>query len=100
MEEENPEIEILKLAILLEKRGKAFYKKVSEQSENEEVKKIFTIMAKEEELHIRILSEQFTHFAHYKEFKLSNLKETGNEGTVADIILSKEIKKKIFCSRL
>ncbi len=95
MEVENPIVDVLKQAILMEKRGKAFYKKVAEQAENEEVKKIFTTMSKEEDLHIRILSEQYTHFANYKEFKLSNLKDTGEVGTVADMILSKDIKKSL-----
>lgn len=98
MENDNAVIEVLKQAILMEKRGKSFYKKVAEQTEDKEVKKIFNTMAKEEELHIRILSEQFSHYAHYNEFKISNLKESGSEGTIADIILSKEIKNKISAS--
>lgn len=96
--EENQVIEILKSAILMEKRGKAFYKKIAEQVEDPEVKKIFSIMSKEEDLHIRMLSEQFTHFVHNKEFKLIDFKENGGEGSVADIILSKELKNKISAS--
>ena len=98
MEEDNIVIEVLKQAILMEKRGKSFYKKIAEQAENEEVKKIFNAMSKEEDLHIRILSEQFTHYAHYKDFKISNLKDQGEEGSVADMILSKEIKIKLSAS--
>jgi len=37
--------EILKTAILMEKRGKAFYEKVAEQASSQEVKKIFSMMA-------------------------------------------------------
>ena len=98
MEEQNIVIEVLKQAILMEKRGKSFYKKIAEQTDNEEVKKIFNAMSKEEDLHIRILSEQFANYAHYKEFKISNLKDKGEEGSVADMILSKEIKTKLSAS--
>ncbi len=91
-------IDVMKSAILMERRGKAFYKKVAEQTEDEEVKKIFNIMAKEEDIHIRFLSEQFIHLVNYKEFKLSNFKENSGEGSIADIILSKDLKKKISAS--
>ena len=40
--------EILKNAILLEKRGQAFYAKVAQQADGEAVKKFFTLMAEEE----------------------------------------------------
>lgn len=36
---ESKSVEILKMALLMEHRGKAFYKKVAEQSNNEDVKK-------------------------------------------------------------
>lgn len=41
-------LEILKTAILMEKRGKAFYEKMAEQTESPEAKKIFSIMAEED----------------------------------------------------
>ena len=98
MELENTLVNILKSAILMEKRGKSFYKKVSELAEDAEVKKIFTIMAKEEDVHIRFLSEQFAHLAGYKELKLISYKGNDEEGSIADMILSKDLKKKISAS--
>ncbi len=51
--------EILKSAILLEKRGQAFYAKVAEQASDEAVQRFFGMMAEEEEKHVRILSDQY-----------------------------------------
>jgi rubrerythrin len=51
--------DILKNAILLETRGRAFYRKVANEAENDAVKKVFETMAEEEEEHVRILSRQF-----------------------------------------
>lgn len=45
MEKIDKSIEILKTAILLERRGKAFYTQVARQSESKSVKKIFEMMA-------------------------------------------------------
>ena len=88
-------IDILKEAILLEKRGKASYTSVAEKTDSEAVKKIFVIMAEEEEEHIRFLSKQFAHYAKTNEF-LKNEKpvENPNEETVLRI-LSEDIKKQI-----
>jgi len=88
-------IDILKEAILLEKRGKAFYSNVAEKSDSEAAKKIFEMMAEEEEEHIRFLSKQFAHYAKTNEF-LKNEKpaENPNEETVLRI-LSEDIKKQI-----
>lgn len=55
-------LEILKTAILLEKRGKAFYEKMAEQTQSPEAKKIFTTMAEEEKAHVEFLSVQFAQF--------------------------------------
>ena len=56
-------IEILKTAILMEKRGKAFYEKMAEQTLSQEARKIFSIMAEEEKAHVEFLSMQFRHYA-------------------------------------
>jgi rubrerythrin len=60
--------EILKSAILLERRGKAFYTQVAEQAKSPEVKDVFQAMAKEEDLHIEQLSKQFAHYQKNKTF--------------------------------
>jgi len=89
---ENKSTEVLKTAILMEKRGKAFYEKVAEQTESADVKKIFTLMAEEEQIHVEFLSKQFASYSKDKKFAKVELKaETG----VADAILSRDIKKQI-----
>lgn len=55
-------IEILKSAIMLERRGKTFYTRVSETANDQDVKEIFRTMAREEDLHIEQLSKQFAQY--------------------------------------
>jgi rubrerythrin len=89
---ENKSTEILKTAILMEKRGKAFYEKVAEQTESADVKKIFTMMAEEEQTHVEFLSKQFASYSKDKKFAKIELKF---DAGVADAILSGDIKKQI-----
>jgi rubrerythrin len=86
--------DILKEAILLERRGKAFYSNVAEKTESEAAKKIFTIMAEEEDEHIKFLSRQFAHFMKTNTFLKNEKNETTNEDVVMQI-LSEDIKKQI-----
>lgn len=90
---ESKAIEILKTALLLEKRGKAFYTKVANQAADPDVKQIFEIMAEEEDEHIRILSEQFVHLKQHQQFKEVKLPK-GSDDTASEI-LSGNIKDKI-----
>ncbi len=87
--------DILKEAILLERRGKAFYTSVAEKTDSEAAKKIFEMMAEEEEEHIKFLSKQFIHYTKTNEF-LKNEKpaENPNEETVLRI-LTEDVKKQI-----
>jgi rubrerythrin len=92
--ENNKTIEILKTAILMEKRGYAFYSQVAEQTKVEEVKKIFAIMAEEEVAHIKYLTDQFSEYTKNAAFHKFNLpKDT--QDSIAKAILSKDIKKKL-----
>jgi len=87
--------DILKEAILLEKRGKAFYSTVAEQSRSQAAKKIFSMMAEEEDEHIKFLSKQFKAYTTDKKFvKPDQYEEDPNEETVIKII-SEDIKKEI-----
>jgi len=94
MEASNQATNILKTAILLERRGKAFYTQVARQSESKSAKRIFEMMAEEEDAHIDFLSRQFVHFEKTHEFlKLDDHQEV--DDTDAVMILSEEIKKEI-----
>jgi rubrerythrin len=86
--------EILKRAILLEKRGRAFYDKVAQQASADAVKRFFETMAAEEEKHIRILSEQFKAYQGNKQFNAGQF-DGHQEPAIASQVLSKEIKSEI-----
>jgi rubrerythrin len=52
--------DILKSAILLEMRGRAFYEKAAQNAESQAVKDLFQTMANEEKGHIKMLSAQYS----------------------------------------
>ena len=90
--ENSKTIEVLKTAILMEKRGKAFYENVASQTQSPDVKKIFTMMAEEEQTHIEFLSKQFATYSKTHKFDKINLQaDTG----IVDEILSGDVKKQI-----
>ncbi len=86
--------DILKSAILMEKRGQAFYEKVAQQASTDAVKLFFETMAAEEKNHIRILSEQFKAYQDNKQFNAVQFDDHQEPGT-ANQVLSKEIKSEI-----
>jgi rubrerythrin len=87
-------IDILKRAILLEKRGQAFYDKLARQASVDAVKRFFETMAAEEGNHIRILSEQFKAYQDNNQFNAAEFDEHQESG-IASEVLSKEIKSEI-----
>ena len=86
--------DILKSAILMEKRGRAFYERVAQQASTDAVKRFFETMAAEEENHIQILTEQFKAYRSNKQFNAGQFDEDHESG-VAGQVLSKEIKSEI-----
>jgi rubrerythrin len=86
--------EILKNAILLEKRGQAFYEKVAQQASGKAVKRFFETMANEEKNHIRILSEQFKAYQNNKQFESGEFNDP-HESDIATQVLSGELKSEI-----
>lgn len=92
--EKQTALDILKSAILLEQRGRAFYQKVSEQTKNDSVKQFFGQMAEEENHHIHVLSRQYKHYKDNQTFMLESFDDTDQNQT-ANKILSQDIKDKI-----
>jgi rubrerythrin len=92
--ENNPVIEILKQAILLEKRGFSFYSNVAHQTADPDIRKIFQVMSDEETLHVKFLSDQFIHYDKTKTFLKVDLPDFTNDG-IANLVLTDEVKKKI-----
>lgn len=86
-------LEILKRAILLEMQGKSFYDGMAAATKSEGVRKIFTIMAEEEETHKRVLSEK------YREYEASGAMSgdpgLGEPERFAETVLSARIRKEI-----
>lgn len=78
----------------MERRGRAFYNKVAEQTDDQNVKRIFELMAKEEVIHERFLIEQMSHFNNNENFELKDYPQE-DEDTVANLILSKNISSAI-----
>lgn len=89
---ENDTLDILKNAILLEKRGKAFYRTAAKQSTNSDVEAFFETMAQEEVQHVKILSDQFKAFKETGQFKAPDTTETG---TISKNVLTPEVKASI-----
>jgi len=92
--ENNQVLEILKQAILLEKRGYAFYSTIAAQTQDPEIKNIFQVMADEETLHVKFLSDQFSNYDKTKSFIKVDLPDTAND-SIANLVLSEEVRKKI-----
>ncbi|MCX6251830.1 MAG: ferritin family protein [Bacteroidetes bacterium] len=87
-------LEILKMAILMEKRGNAFYTKIAEQTADPDIKNIFSVMADEEKIHIQFLSEQFASIEKSRSFREQPLPDPGGDA-IAGLVLSEEIISKI-----
>lgn len=83
-------VEILKSAMLLEMRGKAFYTKVAQQATDGAVRDFFESMAREEDHHIEQLRRQFAHYQDHREF-LPPLPSSEPAGGV----LNEELRKAI-----
>ena len=91
---QNASLDILKQAILLERRGKTFYQKVAEKTESKSVRDVFETMAAEEQNHIDILSQQFKAYGKEKKFIPGNYNDSDGS-RVALNVLTPEIKEKI-----
>lgn len=86
--------DILKTAILLELRGKAFYNTAVRETKSEAVRKIFTMMAEEEDAHIAFLSQQFSEYVKSGKFA-KNTFETPVDDSDTAMILSEQVKNEI-----
>jgi rubrerythrin len=86
--------DILKTAILLEHRGKAFYTTAARETQSEAVRQFFTMMAEEEKEHIEFLSRQFAEFEKSGKFAKNTIEKPSNDAEAANI-LSDKIKKEI-----
>ena len=91
---EDKTVDILKQAILLEKRGQAFYSQVAQQASGNAVKQFFIFMAEEEVNHVKVLSEQFKAYQINKRFSPEDLDDDHSAG-VASNVLTRDLKNEI-----
>ena len=91
---EDKTIHILKSAILLEKRGQAFYSKIAQQTTGKAVKAFFELMADEEVKHVEILTEQFKAYRQNKKFNPGNYQENHGD-SISTKVLTKELKEEM-----
>ncbi|NTU59589.1 MAG: ferritin family protein [Deltaproteobacteria bacterium] len=87
-------LDILKNAILLERRGKAFYTRVADQASAQAVKDFFSMMADEEDKHVAVLSEQYQAYRGTGVFAAGNWGEKASAGFSSEI-LSERLKREI-----
>jgi len=87
-------LDILKMAILMEKRGQAFYSEVAGQTSDPGIRHIFLTMADEETKHIKFLSEQYVAYEKSRTFADFNAYDLAGEG-FSSLVLNDEMKTKI-----
>ena len=68
MDNKEKSLDILKTAILLERKGKAFYTQAARNSQSKSAQKIFEMMAEEEDEHIDFLTKQAKSFIENQTF--------------------------------
>ena len=88
-------LEIIKQALLLEKRGKSFYSKVAEHTQHASVREFLQLMAEEEQNHIHALLKQYKAMKERGRFEAGSFDESIDIRQTADQVLSNEIIKLI-----
>lgn len=91
---ENKSLDILKQAILLEKRGNVFYMTIAEHSKDPVVKEFFLTMAEEEYDHITLLTAQFRSLISGETFTRIQPSHS-NVADMATRVLNKETQNRI-----
>ncbi len=91
---EDRTVEILKNAILLEKRGKAFYQQVAQETSGKAVRAFFEMMADEEVKHVRILADQYKAYQENQQFDPGDYSEE-HGAEMASKVITAEFRKEI-----
>jgi len=86
-------IDLIKGAILLERKGKAFYETTARNTQSEGVREVFETMAAEEEKHIEILSKHYESLV--REGKLSQIEYSDQPENISRQVLTKKIRNEI-----
>jgi len=86
-------LDVLKSALLLEIRGREFYRKAADGADSPAVKEFFQLMVEEEEKHVALLGEQFSLYR--KNGALSGPPAATAVDTVAQKVISDKMKQQI-----
>ena len=86
-------LDIIKGAILLERKGKSFYEATAKTTTSDAVKDVFETMAAEEEKHIEVLSKHYESLV--REGKLSSMEYAEKPAPVSAAVLTKQIRDQI-----
>lgn len=86
-------LDVIKGAILLERKGKAFYETTARNTSSQAVKEIFETMAAEEEKHIDILSQHYESLV--RAGKLSDVTYDEKPHQISAAVLTKQIREQI-----
>jgi rubrerythrin len=86
-------MDILKQAILLEKRGKAFYGRLAQETSSEPVKRFFGLMAEEEDRHIAILAQQFKNVSRESQFVSVSDDDPVDHSVIQNVMTNATIKR-------
>jgi rubrerythrin len=89
-------LDIIKGAILLERKGKAFYEMTARNTRSDAVKEIFETMADEEEKHIDILSRQYESLV--RSGKLNDVKYEKRPQQIRAAVLTKQVREQIMAA--
>jgi len=92
MSQENP-LDIIKGAILLERKGKAFYESTFRNTKSEGVREIFNTLANEEKKHIDILEEQFGHLI--REGKLKAVERDERPMDISSVVITEKVQREV-----
>jgi rubrerythrin len=91
---EHESLDVLKQAMLLERRGRAFYQSVADQSADKAVTSFFGLMAAEEQKHMDVLAKQFTAYKEKGSFEPGTF-DRGETSKVASVVLDTAMKDAI-----
>jgi rubrerythrin len=87
-------MDILKEALLLERRGRAFYLQVAAQATDEAVAELFETMAAEEKRHMQIIEAQMKTLAQGRSWAALDAQDA-DATALADMILADNVKSRI-----
>jgi len=92
MSQEKP-LNIIKGAILLEYKGKAFYETALQNTKSEAVREIFNTLADEEKKHIDILEEQYGNLM--QKGKLKAVERDEKPMDISSVVITEKVQQEV-----